>query len=121
MKKSNQTPNGEEESQMIKESFLTNNIESIEELAKLSSKGQVTIPIEIRTKLNIREGDQVRFILENGTVRLEPVRLLTADELFGILNQPEDDGHFVLDLNEERRNIAEETIRNNLPHQTRSE
>jgi AbrB family looped-hinge helix DNA binding protein len=33
-------------------------------LARVSSNGQVTVPIEIRRKLNIKEGDKILF-LEN--------------------------------------------------------
>lgn len=33
-------------------------------LARVSSNGQITVPIEIRRKLNIREGDKIIF-LEN--------------------------------------------------------
>lgn len=32
------------------------------ELAKVTSKGQVTIPMDIRRKLGIREGDKNLFI-----------------------------------------------------------
>lgn len=32
------------------------------ELAKVTSKGQVTIPIEIRKKLGVKSGDKVLFI-----------------------------------------------------------
>lgn len=31
-------------------------------LAKLSSNGQITVPAEIRRKLNVREGDKIIFI-----------------------------------------------------------
>ncbi|MBR5508946.1 MAG: AbrB/MazE/SpoVT family DNA-binding domain-containing protein, partial [Lachnospiraceae bacterium] len=34
------------------------------ELAKVTSKGQITIPIEIRRKLGLKEGDKVLFIEE---------------------------------------------------------
>mgnify|MGYP001003478013 CR=1 FL=1 len=34
------------------------------ELARISSKGQITIPIEVRKKLNLKEGDKVLFIEE---------------------------------------------------------
>ena len=37
------------------------------ELAKVTSKGQVTIPIEIRKKLGIKNGDKVLFI-ESGRI-----------------------------------------------------
>jgi AbrB family looped-hinge helix DNA binding protein len=32
------------------------------EVAKITSKGQITIPIDIRKKLNLKEGDKVVFI-----------------------------------------------------------
>ena len=38
------------------------------ELAKVTSKGQVTIPVEIRRKLGIKNGDKVLFIEESGRV-----------------------------------------------------
>lgn len=38
------------------------------ELAKVTSKGQVTIPVEIRRKLRIKEGDKVLFIEEGDRI-----------------------------------------------------
>lgn len=38
------------------------------ELAKVTSKGQVTIPVEIRRKLGIKNGDKVLFIEDGGWV-----------------------------------------------------
>lgn len=38
------------------------------ELAKVTSKGQVTIPIEIRKRLGIKNGDKVLFYEENGRI-----------------------------------------------------
>lgn len=40
------------------------------ELAKLTSKGQITIPIEIRKKLGIKAGSKVLFLEENGRIYL---------------------------------------------------
>lgn len=40
------------------------------ELAKVTSKGQITIPIDIRKKLGVKEGDKVLFIEEGGRVFL---------------------------------------------------
>ena len=37
-------------------------------LAKVTSKGQVTIPIEIRKKLGIKNGDKILFVEESGRV-----------------------------------------------------
>lgn len=38
------------------------------ELAKVTSKGQVTIPIEICKKLGIKNGDKILFVEESGRV-----------------------------------------------------
>jgi AbrB family looped-hinge helix DNA binding protein len=38
------------------------------ELAKVTSKGQITIPIDIRRKLRIKEGDKILFIEEGGKI-----------------------------------------------------
>lgn len=38
------------------------------ELAKVTSKGQVTIPIEIRKKLGIKNGDKILFVEESGKI-----------------------------------------------------
>jgi len=38
------------------------------EIAKITSKGQVTIPINIRRKLGVKEGDKILFVEEAGKV-----------------------------------------------------
>lgn len=38
------------------------------ELAKVTSKGQITIPVEIRKKLGLKEGDKVLFLEEGGKI-----------------------------------------------------
>ena len=38
------------------------------ELAKLTSKGQITIPVEIRKSLKLKEGDKVFFLEEKGKI-----------------------------------------------------
>ena len=40
------------------------------DLARVSSKGQVTIPIEIRRQLGIKEGDKVVFTQKDGEIVL---------------------------------------------------
>jgi AbrB family looped-hinge helix DNA binding protein len=45
-------------------------------LAKVTSKGQVTIPNEIRKKLGIRTEDKVDFILDGERVIMVPVKTL---------------------------------------------
>jgi len=41
------------------------------EIAKLSSKGQITIPIDVRKKLKLKSGDKVVIIEENGRFYME--------------------------------------------------
>ena len=38
--------------------------------AKVMSKGQVTIPKDVREILGISSGDRITFVVENGNVRL---------------------------------------------------
>ncbi|QQO10391.1 AbrB/MazE/SpoVT family DNA-binding domain-containing protein [Breznakiella homolactica] len=41
------------------------------EIAKVTSKGQITIPQDIREELNIKQGDKIIFFKENGKYYLE--------------------------------------------------
>lgn len=38
------------------------------EVAKITSKGQITIPIDIRRRLGVKEGDKILFIEEQGKI-----------------------------------------------------
>lgn len=38
------------------------------ELAKVTSKGQIALPVNIRRKLGVKEGDKILFIEEAGKV-----------------------------------------------------
>ncbi len=40
------------------------------DVAKVTSKGQITIPIDIRKKLGVKEGDKILFLEEAGRVIL---------------------------------------------------
>jgi AbrB family looped-hinge helix DNA binding protein len=56
--------------------------------AKMTSKGQITVPKEIRMKLRLNAGDRVRFVVESdGRVRLWPAKR-DVSELRGILPKP---------------------------------
>jgi antitoxin PrlF len=41
----------------------------------ISSKGQVTVPIEVRHRLGLKEGDRVEFVFEDGRTVLRPARV----------------------------------------------
>ncbi len=40
----------------------------------ISSKGQVTVPVEVRRRLGVGAGDQVEFAIEDGRTVLRPFR-----------------------------------------------
>ena len=40
----------------------------------ISSKGQVTVPVEVRHRLGLKTGDKVDFAFEDGRTVLRPVR-----------------------------------------------
>ena len=84
------------------------------ELAKITTRGQITIPSEIRKKLGVKDGDKIVFLEENGRIIVANAAMLalkTAQDAFageaerlGI--QSEQD---VVDLVKEvRREVAEE-------------
>jgi len=50
------------------------------ELAKITLRGQITIPVAIRKKLGVKDGDKVIFIEENGRIVMEnTVRIALKD------------------------------------------
>ncbi len=46
----------------------------MEQKAKITSKGQVTIPKSVRRALGVREGDSLVFKVEDGEARVRPAR-----------------------------------------------
>lgn len=58
--------------------------------SKVTTKYQATIPLEVREKLGIRQGDMVAFELDNGVVRLRrvvPLDVEYAKALAGTLSE----------------------------------
>jgi AbrB family looped-hinge helix DNA binding protein len=53
--------------------------------AKFTSKGQITIPVDVRRALGFKDGDTVRIEVEADGVKLKPMR--SARELIGIAGQ----------------------------------
>jgi len=50
------------------------------ELAKITSKGQITLPIAIRRKLHLHDGDKVAFIdVDNQIMLANPVSFAIRD------------------------------------------
>jgi AbrB family looped-hinge helix DNA binding protein len=40
----------------------------------ISSKGQVTVPQEIRNRIGLSAGDRIEFVPENGSIVIRPLR-----------------------------------------------
>ena len=84
--------------------------------AKLSSKGQITIPLAVREFFNLQPGDTVDFYLDEASreVRIK-ARNREASELFGSLNaysKPEGRYVSVEDMNDAvGRHLAEDDKR----------
>ena len=54
-------------------------------VSTVTSKGQITIPVELRKYLDIREGDKLSFVIEDdGSVRVAPPRYQNIASLRGM-------------------------------------
>jgi antitoxin PrlF len=53
--------------------------------ARISSKGQLTIPIEIRKRYGLDTGDEVEFISEDKGAYLVPLKRKKLMDLYGAL------------------------------------
>jgi AbrB family looped-hinge helix DNA binding protein len=68
--------------------------------SRLTSKGQTTIPVEIRKALRLKEGDNVLFEMQKGKVTLRRAEALDraflklAEAAFEEWNSPEDEAAF---------------------------
>lgn len=86
---------------------------------KLTSKGQLTIPIELRRQLNIEEGDRLEFILDDsGNISsVKPVKKKSILDVVGRLKSDQEVDFQAarqavqLERNRKNTNIAEERER----------
>jgi len=56
--------------------------------AKITSKGQITVPHEIRRALGVRSGDQLIFEQEGSEVRVRAVKIESPFEKFRGIGTP---------------------------------
>ena len=84
------------------------------ELAKITSKGQITLPVELRRKLNLKEGGKVAFIeSKNGYTLINPLMLAIENAQKAFKGEAErlglkTEADVVKLVNEVRREIWEE-------------
>jgi len=70
-------------------------------VATVTSKGQITLPKEVREHLHVGEGDRVEFLIdEGGEVRVRPVAG-SVESLFGLLHRPGAPSRSVEEIDEE--------------------
>jgi antitoxin PrlF len=78
--------------------------------AKITSKGQITIPREVRQQLNLEKGSIVSFTVTNGHAELTPVK----DDIMALrgsvpVNTPQDFDAIEIEV---EKQIAQEVTRN---------
>ena len=72
-------------------------------IASLTSKGQVTIPKDVRDRLKLRTGDKLDFqVAEDGTITARPMSI-RVDNVFGMLHTPEGPAFTVQEMNQRVR------------------
>jgi len=58
--------------------------------ATITSKGQVTIPVDVRNEMGLSAGDRIEFILNDATGRYEVVPVIQlVKALKGMIGKPE--------------------------------
>ena len=53
--------------------------------AKITFKGQITLPKEVRNSLDIKEGDSVIFVIEKDHAVLRPLKKKSLKDFYGAL------------------------------------
>jgi len=57
--------------------------------AKITSKGQITVPREVRRILGVRAGDRLLFESDGKSIRIRPVRSQSAFSKYRGIGNPE--------------------------------
>jgi AbrB family looped-hinge helix DNA binding protein len=75
--------------------------------AKITSKGQVTIPQEIRRSFNLKQGDIIVFETDEAGVRIKPARSLedTLAKFAGTWLEAGEEGRTLTEINRDIRDM----------------
>jgi len=60
-------------------------------MPRLTQKGQVTIPKEIRSKLRLKRGDNVEFIIKDEDCIMKKKRIMNIEKWAGFLGKSDTD------------------------------
>ncbi len=55
--------------------------EQIEDIIKVSSKGQIVIPREVRRKLGVKGGEKLLVLIRDGDILLRKTKEISIDEI----------------------------------------
>jgi antitoxin PrlF len=79
-------------------------------VVRVQEKGQVTIPAEIRQKLNLKKGDLVTFVETEQGVMIKPAEVIVSEALDEIGKTLKEKGISLEDLLERGREIRGEIV-----------
>lgn len=76
--------------------------------ARVTSKGQVTLPAKLRRQLGVEPGDDLDFVMEDKGVYVSVVKRKKLSDLHGILPLPEGPAVTKKEVREAARCVARE-------------
>ena len=79
-------------------------------VVRIQEKGQVTIPAEIRQKLNLKKGDLVTFVETEQGVMIKPAEVIVSEALDEIGKTLKEKGISLEELLERGREIRGEIV-----------
>jgi len=80
-------------------------------MSRVSSEGQVVIPLEVRKLMGIEKGDNIRFVIEEkGELKFEVVKKKAILDLFGVAKPKLDTSDFKKVLNDSLNERTENRI-----------
>jgi len=79
-------------------------------VSKLTSKGQTTIPKEIRDALGLKPGDRIRFVLEDDNRVVLSVPKRTIEDLAGMFYDPNREPVSIEQMNEDMKQAVADHV-----------
>jgi AbrB family looped-hinge helix DNA binding protein len=94
----------------MKYDYMTVEYKMPKAIVRVQEKGQVTIPLEIRQKLNLKKGDLVTFVETEDGVIIKPAEVIVMDALDKIGKALKDSGVSLEEFIERGREIRGEIV-----------
>lgn len=79
--------------------------------SKITSKGQVTIPVEVRRHLGVSVPDKVTFIIDGPDVRLRPAKYTLKSAMGAVKALPGTSADFEREIEEAKEEAVERLVR----------